>query len=118
VDEGLATVERALARVETTGERWCLPELLRVKGELLRRIGSAEARRQAEQQFLAAFEGADRHRALSWQLRAAISLAELRCEDGRKQAGGSLLSAIHSRFSEGFDTADLKRAARLLTELD
>ncbi|HUA57011.1 MAG TPA: winged helix-turn-helix domain-containing protein [Candidatus Sulfotelmatobacter sp.] len=117
-EEGLVTIEQALARTEATGEQWCLPELLRVKGELLRQVGSAEARLQAEQQFLASFECADRHQALSWQLRAAISLAELLREDGRRRDGLSLLSAIHSRFSEGFDTADLKRAARLLAELD
>ena len=47
--------------------------------------------------------------ALTWELRAAIDLAELRPTDGVE-----LLSAVYGRFTEGFERPDLTRARRLL----
>ena len=69
-EEGLATIEQALVWAETTGEQWCLPELLRVKGELLRQIiGSDEASIQAEHDTSSPPSEMRRpwQRALSWQ---------------------------------------------------
>jgi predicted ATPase len=114
---GLETVDEAIARCEANAEGWYLPELLRIRGELVRRIGAADAPATAEQVFLRALDCAEQQGALSWSLRAAISLARLRRDLGRADAAREALSAVYGRFSEGFGTADLRAAQQLLTEL-
>jgi len=53
VEQGLATIEQALAQAHHDDERWCLPELLRVRGEVLRLRGDDDAARAALEQALA-----------------------------------------------------------------
>jgi predicted ATPase len=55
--------------------------------------------------------------ALSWELRTATSLANLRSTQGRSDEAHGLLAPIYGRFTEGFDTADLMTAKRLLDTL-
>jgi len=55
--------------------------------------------------------------ALSWELRAATSLARLMHERGRGDEGRSVLQTTYDRFSEGFETEDLKQARLLLDAL-
>jgi predicted ATPase len=55
--------------------------------------------------------------ALSWELRAATSLARLLCDQGRSADAVALLQPVHDRFTEGFDTSDLKTAKALLDAL-
>jgi predicted ATPase/DNA-binding winged helix-turn-helix (wHTH) protein len=112
-DEAWAAIEDALALSERNGEGWCLPELLRAKGELFRQNDNA----QAEDCFRQALDWARRQDALSWELRAAISLARLWRETGRTEEAFRLLSSVYDRFSEGFKTADLRSARALLGEL-
>jgi predicted ATPase len=50
-------------------------------------------------------------------LRAATSLARLWGEQGRRGEARDLLAPVYGSFTEGFDTADLKDAKRLLDEL-
>jgi predicted ATPase len=52
--------------------------------------------------------------ALSWELRAALSLALLERSQGPPREATQLLRAVYDRFTEGFDTSDLKRAKHLL----
>ena len=75
--EGLAAIEEAIARSERTEERWAMAELVRVKGELLLLQGAPGAAAAAEDHFRQALEWARRQGALSWELRAATSLARL-----------------------------------------
>ncbi len=55
--------------------------------------------------------------AKSWELRGAISLARRRRQQGRPQEAVALLAPVYDWFTEGFDTADLKEAKRLLDKL-
>jgi predicted ATPase len=115
-ESGLATINEALARSVTTGERWCAPELLRIKGELLLSSGVPD-RSAAEQCFRGALELARRQGALGWELRAATSLVELlRTQDGSADAK-VVLQTVYDRFTEGFATADLQ-AARAILDAD
>jgi predicted ATPase len=109
-------IDEALERCERGEERWCLPELLRIKGEILRREGTADAIEAAEDHFKQAHEWARRQQALSWELRAATSLAQLWHRRGKTAEADQLLSSVYNRFTEGFETADLKAACALIHE--
>jgi predicted ATPase len=117
VADGLAAVDQALERSESSEERWCIAELLRVKGELILSENGPDAAAVAEDHFRRALDWACRQGALSWELRAAMSLAGMWRGQGRSKEGRELLASVFDRFTEGFDTADLKAAKALLDEL-
>jgi predicted ATPase len=117
VERGLAAIEEALARSERTQARWCTAELLRIKGDLVLQQGGANCAAVAEDLFLKALDGARRQGALSWELRAATSLARQWQRHDRDMAARELLSPVYARFTEGFDTADLAAAKTLLDAL-
>ena len=96
---------------------WYIAELLRVKGELLLLQGAPEAAATAEDHFRQALDWARRQGALSWELRAATSLARLRRDQGRPTDATACLQPIYDRFTEGFGTADLVAAKQLLDDL-
>jgi hypothetical protein len=110
VAEGLEAIDGALAQCERTDERWNMAELLRVKGELLLLEGAPEASAAAEDHYRKALDWARRQGALSWELRVATSLARLLREQNRSIEAIALLAPIYNRFTEGFETADLKAA--------
>jgi predicted ATPase/DNA-binding winged helix-turn-helix (wHTH) protein len=115
--EGLSIIDEALARSDSDEERWCVAELLRVKGELMLREGAPQAATAAEQHFLRSLDWARRQGALSWELRTSTSLARLQHDQGRIAEARSLLHSVYGRFSEGFETADLKTAKAYLNSL-
>jgi predicted ATPase len=100
--------------VEKTGERWFEAELYRHKGQLLLRQGHSEA---AEELYRKALSIAREQEAKLWELRAAMSLARLRRDQGRPAEGRDVLAPIYAWFTEGFGTPDLKEAKALLDEL-
>jgi predicted ATPase len=116
VEEGLATIDEALGRAARNGEAWYMPELLRIKGEVLlsRREPNAV---DAEDQFLRSLAWARRVGALSWELRSAASLARLWRDQARTKEAHELLAPVFDRFTEGFDTVDLKAAKALVESL-
>jgi predicted ATPase len=117
VADGLAAVDQALERSESSEERWCIAELLRVKGGLILLENGPDAAAVAEDHFRQALDWACRQGALSWELRAAMSLAGIWRSQGRSKEARELLASVFDRFTEGFDTADLKAAKALLDEL-
>jgi predicted ATPase len=72
----------------------------------------------AEELFTCAVDQARRQEALSWEIRAATSLAQLWAGQGRDREAQTLLAGVYGRFTEGFETADLRAASRVLAELD
>ena len=68
----------------------------------------------AEDHFRQALDWARRQGALSWELRTATSLARLRRDQNRSAEAIALLAPIYNRFTEGFETADLKAAKALI----
>jgi predicted ATPase/DNA-binding winged helix-turn-helix (wHTH) protein len=115
--EGLSIIDEALARSERNEERWCVAELLRIKGELILQEGAPQAATAAEEHFLRSLDWARRQGALSWELRTSTSLARLQHDQGRIAEARSLLQSVYDRFTEGFETADLKAAKALLNSL-
>jgi predicted ATPase/DNA-binding winged helix-turn-helix (wHTH) protein len=116
--EGLATVDDALERAEQSEELWVMPELLRVKGELLRLVEAPGATDAAEACLRRALQLAGTQAALAWELRGAISMVRLLRDQSRADEGRDMLAEVYSRFTEGFETADLLAAKRLLDGLD
>jgi len=114
IAEGLVLLE---AEIESSETSWLTPELLRLKGELLLLQGTPSAAETPEALFRQALDEARRHGALSWELRAATSLARLLRDRDRIGESSDLLAPIYQRFTEGFGTADLQAAKRLIDAL-
>ena len=86
----------------------------RMRGTLLL---SMHERAAAEESYRQALEVARRQSAKFWELRAAMSLAQLWRDQGKPQQARELLAPVYGWFTEGFETRDLKEAKALLEEL-
>jgi predicted ATPase len=115
-DVALARLERALA--ETARSENCTfdAEIHRIRGEVLLKRDAANAT-PAEEAFLNAIAVAQQQKARSFELRAAMSLARLWRDQGKREEARNLLTPVYGWFTEGFDTLDLKEAKNLLDEL-
>ncbi len=85
-------------------------------GEIALRSPERDAAK-AQACFERAWKSPARSRARSWELRAAMSLARLWRDQGRRAEAHDLLAPVYGWFTEGFDTLDLKEAKALLEEL-
>jgi predicted ATPase len=111
--EGLATLSKAQTVLRETNEHFYESEILRLKGELLLGIGQA-ADSEAESALRKAIDISRGQGARSFELRAAMSLAELRQRQGRPLEEPHLIETLYHEFNEGLDTPDLLRAKQLL----
>jgi predicted ATPase len=116
VEEGLAVLAQALQGVEDTGCCFYEPELHRLKGEFLLTL-APESPKDAESSFRQAIASARRQEARSLELRAVLSLSRLYHQQGKKEEARQFLMEIYGRFTEGFDTVDLREAKALLQEV-
>jgi predicted ATPase/DNA-binding response OmpR family regulator len=114
-DEALVTVDRAIAQVGDTGDSFDMPEMLRIKGDILSRMTPPQSA-QAEDILLQSLDLACRQSALGWRLRTAMCLARLWIEHRAAEAV-ALLVPIYEQFNEGFDTQDVKATRMLIKEL-
>jgi predicted ATPase len=114
--EGTTLIDETIRLVETNGDICYLPELLRVKGDVLLSMPQLGVD-DAERHFMHSLELSRRQGARAWELRTATDLASLWA--GQRQSGRAraLLQPLLEQFVEGSDTADLKAAARLLANL-
>jgi predicted ATPase len=115
-DEALNLLETALEMADTMGERWFEAELHRTQGEWLV-AHRPNGRQQAEDCLHRATVLAREQGARTWEPRAAMSLARLWRDQGRRTEARDLLAPVCGWFTEGLDTADLKEAKGLLNEL-
>jgi tetratricopeptide (TPR) repeat protein len=114
--EGLTIVENSLAEMNDESEAHnTLTDLYRLKGELLLMQDPRVV--EAEQWLQRAIEIARRNSDQTAELQATTSLARLLRSTDRCAQAGAMLAEIYHRFTEGFDTADLKEAKALLDEL-
>jgi predicted ATPase len=114
-EEGLAAIAEAAEMVTRTNERMWGAELARIEGELLRLQDAPLS--ESDSRFQRALTIARGQSAASFELRAALSLARLWRDQGRRAEARDLLAPLYGWFTEGFDTADLKEAKALLAEL-
>lgn len=109
-----AALDEAFEAVAATQERYYAPELERLRGVMLGRQGEPDEAAACFQEALRTAAGMG---AKSLELRAAVSLARLWSEQGRRAAAYDLLAPVYGSFTEGFDTADLRDARTLLDQL-
>src|SRR5262249_50853360 len=104
----LQALAEAYTLVEQQDERYWEAEVVRLQGVvLLRQPETLQA--EAETCFQAALAPARRQEAKSLELRAAMSLARLWQQQGKRAEARELLAPVYSWFTEGFDTADRNR---------
>ena len=101
--------------METTNERWFEAEVNRIAGEIALKSPERDAAK-AEAYFERALAVARQQQAKSWELRAAMSMARLWRDQGKRDEARELLAPVYGWFTEGFDTLDLKEAKALLDE--
>src|SRR5262249_8645031 len=111
-----ATAAEAVENLERTQEGWCEPEVYRVEAEVLLRKPDPDPG-AAEVHLRRAVEIAQGQGTKWWELRATRSLARLLAKQGRRDEARAVLAEVYGWFTEGFDTADLIEAKRLLDEL-
>jgi predicted ATPase/DNA-binding winged helix-turn-helix (wHTH) protein len=116
VEEGLLTVNGAISRSRDCGSTFDLPELLRIKAQILAaipRYGSASAIDCLNE----AIEVARQQAALALELRSTMTLARFLSESGLRDQARRELTPVYDRFTEGFQTADLRQAHALIEDL-
>ena len=116
--DSLNAVDEAIAGAgdHEDGQLWYVPELLRIKGEVLLQQGSDRST-LAEDCYHRASEMGRQQGALFWELRLALSLARLRVTQGRHNDARQILAPVYDRFTEGFGTTDLRAARAMLDAL-
>ena len=115
MEQGLTALDEGLAMSEKNADRFSLPEFHRLKGEFL--LASSRAESTAEACFQEAIQIARTQDGKMFELRATTSLARLWGASQRRAAARDLLASVYGRFTEGFETKDLKDAKRLLEQL-
>jgi class 3 adenylate cyclase/predicted ATPase len=115
-DEAWRCATEARATLEATEERLWEAEVHRIAGEIALMSLERDAAK-AEACFERALDVARKQQAKSWELRAAMSMARLWRDQGKRDEARELLAPIYGWFTEGFDTLDLKQAKALLEEL-
>jgi predicted ATPase len=115
-DDAWRCIDEAMRVVKTTEESWCGAEVNRIAGEIVQ-MSARRGPSEAEAYFRHALAIARAQQAKSWELRAAMSMARLLRDQGKRQQARDLLAPVYSWFTEGFDTLDLKEAKTLLNKL-
>jgi predicted ATPase len=111
----LEHIAEARHLAEETEERWFEAETLRLHGDVLLAMGDLAA---AEASYGEAIAVAQQQSARLWELCAAMSLARLWRDQGKRPEARELLAPVYSWFTEGFGTPVLKEAQALLDDLD
>jgi predicted ATPase len=114
--EGLKVVAEALEIADASGQNWANAELYRLRGNLLVTLPSSD-QAKVEAYLRKALTIARQQGTRGFELRAAVSLARLLSDQGRRTEARDLLAPVYGWFAEGFDTQDLKEAKALLGEL-
>jgi predicted ATPase len=117
VNEAGHYIGEAMTTLKTAKEDWCEAEVCRIAGEIALKLPEPDAAK-AEAYFERALAVARQQQAKSWELRAAMSMARLWRDQGKRDEAHDLLAPVYNWFTEGFDTLDLKEAKELLDELN
>jgi predicted ATPase/class 3 adenylate cyclase len=117
LDEASKCIIEATSTIEKARERWWEAEANRAAGEIALLSINPDAAK-AEAHFERALTVARRQQAKSWELRAAMSMARLWRDQGKRNEAHEFLALVYGWFNEGLDTLDLQQAKTLMDELD
>jgi predicted ATPase len=112
-EEALDVIEAAVVNAESGSGTFELPELLRTRAKVLLAVSPTNAA-AAEASIVAALDCARTSSALGWELRSAIALFRLWRDRGRQDAARRMLTGTYERFTEGFETVDVRTTRALL----
>jgi predicted ATPase len=116
LDDAWRCIDDAIEKVERSKERWCEAEVRRIAGQIALKSFAPDPEK-ANAHFDGALAVARQQQAKSWELRAAMSMARLWRDQGKREEARDLLAGVYGWFTEGFDTLDLRQAKALLDEL-
>ena len=116
LDQAWANIHESMTTLKTTKENWYEAEINRVAGAIVL-VGTEPNAVKAEAYFASALEIARTQKAKSWELRAAMSMARLWRDQGKREQARDLLAPVYGWFTAGFDTLDLREAKSLLDGL-
>jgi predicted ATPase len=102
VEQALTRIHEALGLAQQTGEYWTDAYLHRIRGEILLKRDPANTA-PAEEVFRTAIAIAQQQKARSFELRAAIGMARLCRDQGKREEAHELLAPVYGWFTEGFD---------------
>lgn len=115
-DDSLGEIDDALRFAVDTGYRWYVPEMLRIRGELLA-LRSSSDQASIEDLFRQSMRQAAAQQAVYWELSATTSLASLLRSQHRDAEARAALSPVYNRLTEGFSASRVERAKTLLDQL-
>ena len=115
-EEALLTINGVIARATNSGAIFYLAELLRIKAQIFASMPRPD-RASAMDCLAEALAVAREQSALAWELRSTIALARLLSESGQRDEARHVLMPVYDRFTEGFETADLRIARQVLEDL-
>jgi len=110
--EASATIERALARAQESGERFYEPDLHRLRASARRMQAAPDE--DVERAVVAGIDLARECGARTFELRLALELGRVRVAQGRAAEGRTLVAAARARMPEGDATADVRDACAFL----
>jgi predicted ATPase len=116
LEEALLTINQAIGRATDRGSTYDMAELLRVKAQILAAIPQY-GRDSAISCLTEALAVAKAQSALALELRSTTDLARLLAKGGQHDQARHDLALIYGRFTEGFETADLRTARQLMKDL-
>lgn len=116
LNEAIERIDEVIKLAENDQDGFDEPEVLRIRANLLASMPRPDLA-QAERNLQQSWAYARRQSALGWELRTATTLAHVWANQGRRDEARTALGRVYSRFTEGFDTSDLKTARALLDDL-
>jgi class 3 adenylate cyclase/tetratricopeptide (TPR) repeat protein len=119
---GMGNMEKAFSTIEDAfgaarEELMLLPDLHRVRGNLLAQRATGNDLAEAENSYREAIALSQKFESLAYELRAVTRLGHLLRSRGRVSEALALIEPVYGKFTEGFDTTDLRKARTLLDEL-
>ncbi|WP_338581401.1 winged helix-turn-helix domain-containing protein [Pseudomonas sp. MAG733B] len=115
--DALASIEEAIELADKTSGHFNLPDLLRTKAEVMMSLSPVD-RKQIDDLLWRALECAKQQSALTWELRVAQVVSRTRVEDGKSSEARRDLEEVYFRFTEGFETRELRVLADVLRAME
>ncbi|MEJ0008272.1 MAG: NB-ARC domain-containing protein [Steroidobacteraceae bacterium] len=93
-------------------KKWCMPEVLRLRAETQRALGSIP---EAIASLRESLSLSDMFEGVAWKLRSAVSLASILRDQGDMSAALQVLEPVYAQAFDAFDTGDVRIARELLS---